>query len=413
MGRGNKGLAGLGITGKMVGLLLVFGLVPTAIVAVMGLQGTQAIEQAAGERFEVESEGIGDRIDRSLFERYGDVQAFASNRILQEKYSWYVQDPKDNEIIRTMNDYVKAYGIYYLMIFVDLEGDVIATNSIDAQGNDLDTKSLYKKNFKNSPWFQAVSQNQFTTKMPFTAPGNDVSTGTFVEDVMVDQDVLTAYPGDSGLTLGFSAPVYQNGVAIGYWTNRAKFSLVEEVVASVYPALKRTGFTGAEITVLNERGQVILDFDPSTTGTETVPHDLQNVLLKLNLAEMGVEAAQKAIAGKKGHMVSLHARKQIHQMAGYAHLKGALGFPGMNWSVLVRVPVDRSRWPGDRSSTKYLGVCIGLSLGHHSFWVYHWSKSCATNQTDRSSRGECLPGRSARPRTGLLQGRIGTDGECL
>ncbi len=38
----------------------------------------------------------------------------------------------------------------------------------------------------------------------------------------------------------------------------------------------------------------------------------------------------------------MHARKQINQVGGYAHLKGALGYPGMNWSVLVRVPEDEA-----------------------------------------------------------------------
>jgi len=342
MKHGIKRFGKFGITGKMVGLLLVFGLLPTSIVAFRGLQGTQVIEDAAAERFQVESEAIGDRIDRNLFERYGDVQAFASNRVVQDRYSWYVPNARDNQIISAMDDYVKTYGIYYLTMFVDLTGDVIATNSKDERGNNIDTAFLYKKNYKTAPWFQALSQNTFTTKMPFTAPGNDVSTGTFIEDVMVDNDVLMAYPESTGLTIGFSAPVYQDGEVIGYWTNRAKFSLVEEIVSSVHKALSRTGFPSAEITILNGLGQIILDFDPFTTGTNAALHDFQNVLLKLNLTEKSVKAAQMAVAGKSGYTVSLHARKKIQQLVGYSHLKGALGYPGMNWSVLVRVPVDQA-----------------------------------------------------------------------
>ncbi len=332
----------LGITAKMVGLLLVFGVLPMAIVAFMGFNATDAIEETAGERFEVDSEGIADSIDRNLFQRYVDVQAFASNRIVQERYNWYSPDEKNNEIISTMNDYVATYGIYYLTIFVDTEGDVIAANSKDEKGSAIDTTFLYKKNFKNSPWFQAVSSQQYTTKMPFTAAGNDISTGTYIEDVMVDGDVKGAYPGDPGLTIGFSAPVYQGGEVIGYWTNRTKFSLVEEIIQSAYEALKRTGFPAAEITVLNNSGQVIVDYDPYTSGSESVSHDLQKVLLKLNLVEKGVQAAREAVAGRKGFMTSIHGRKQILQVVGYSHLQGALGYPGMNWSVLVRVPADQA-----------------------------------------------------------------------
>jgi len=46
-----------------------------------------------------------------------------------------------------------------------------------------------------------------------------------------------------------------------------------------------------------------------------------------------------AVSGKAaGFEYATHARKKVEQAAGYAHLSGALGFPGMNWSVLTRMP---------------------------------------------------------------------------
>ena len=110
---------------------------------------------------------------------------------------------------------------------------------------------LYKRNFADSPWFQALKAEQYTTKMPFSAPGNDVSTGTFIEDIHVDEDVKSVYPGEDGLTMGFSAPVIVDGDVIGYWSNRAQFGLVEEMVQSAYQELKSTGLGEAEITLLD------------------------------------------------------------------------------------------------------------------------------------------------------------------
>ncbi len=332
----------LGLTPKIVGLLLVFGVIPMAVVAFIGFRATANIEAGAGQRFQIVSENIADKIDRNLFERYGDVQAFASNRILHERYAWYTPDENDSEIIQTMNTYINKYGLYALSIFVDMQGDVIAVNSRDAQGNLIPSEHLYKKNYANTPWFQALQKGEYTTQMPFTAPGNDTSTGTFVEDVHVDEDVKTVFPDEGGLTLGFSAPVYQGGEVIGYWSNRAKFGLVGEIVRQTYEELKRAGMEGAEITLIDNQGRVILEYDPRTQGTEEVSYDLENVILKLNLAEQGVAMAQEAMAGKSGFMNSMHGRKQIMQTGGYTHLKGALGFPGMNWSVLVRVPSDEA-----------------------------------------------------------------------
>lgn len=340
MPQSRKFFGNLSLTPKVVGLLLVFAVIPMGVVAYIGFNATGSIEESAGHRFQLVSENIADKIDRNLFERYGDVQVFASNGILSERYNWYVDDPAANQISQAMNDYVKTSGIYSLMIFVDTEGDVIAANSRNVQGEAIDTAFLFKQNFKEAGWFQAVQAGQFTTAMPFTAEGNKKSVGTYIEDVHIDEYVKKAYPGDDGLTLGFSAPVYQDGDIIGYWTNRAKFSLVEEIIQQTYQELKHSGLSGAELTLLDAEGRVIVDYDPSSQGSEEVVHDLETVLMKFNLAEKGVVMAQKAVAGESGFMNSFHARKEIMQAGGYTHLKGALGYPGMNWAVLVRVPAE-------------------------------------------------------------------------
>ena len=70
------------LTQKLVGLLLLFGVIPMAVVAYIGFSATGNIEASVGQRFQLVSENIADKIDRNLFERYGDVQAFASNRIV-------------------------------------------------------------------------------------------------------------------------------------------------------------------------------------------------------------------------------------------------------------------------------------------------------------------------------------------
>ena len=57
-------------------------------------------------------------------------------------------------------------------------------------------------------------------------------------DVHVDPDVRLAYPGEGGLTLGFSAPVLQDGKAIAYVSHRTRFAVVEEVVTSTYAELQ-------------------------------------------------------------------------------------------------------------------------------------------------------------------------------
>ena len=363
-----------GIAAKLVTLFLVFGLLPMAAVGYMGYSAGQEMRNTAGLRFQTDAQTIADKIDRNLFERYGDPKVFGLNRIVSERYNWY-QAGDDNEIASAMNEYVATAGIYYLTLLVDPQGDVIAANTKDAEGNPIDTAFLYKTNFSESPWFQAMKAEEYTTKMPFTAAGNDVSTGTFIEDLHIDEHVKTVYPGDDGLTLGFSAPVYANGDLIGYWSNRVKFSLVEKMVQDSYQELKASGYPHAEITLLDSEGRVIVDYDPETAGALDVTHDFDNVLMKLNLAEKGVSSAQAAVAGESGSQEAYHARKEIWQIGGYTHLKGALGFPGMNWSVLVRVPSEEAAPAAETFQTNLmitalicmsLIVMLGLWIGRRS-----------------------------------------------
>ncbi|MBI3206927.1 MAG: HAMP domain-containing protein [Myxococcales bacterium] len=357
------------LTKKLLSLFLGFGLIPMLAIGAIAFQASESIADRAGDRLESVAVGVADKVDRSLFERYGDVQAFAANRTLLETKDWY-RKGDDNPIVRTMNTLVATYGIYYLMILVDTDGRVIAVSSKDADGRTVDTGSLWNKSYKEAPWFKAVAAGQFTTKMAHTAPGNDKSTGTFIEDAHVDPDVKTVFGGDPALTLGFSAPVRDaTGKVVAYWSNRARFSVVEEMFRSTYAELKSRGYPSAELNLLDEKGNLIIDYDPSASGGDEVKHDF-NTLFKFNLAEK-VESAKRAVAGESGHEVAFHVRKKTDTLNGFTHLRGALGYPGMNWSVLVRIPAAEGL--AEVSSIRrqvigagLVGALLIVALG---FWV--------------------------------------------
>ncbi|HBP88322.1 MAG TPA: hypothetical protein DD706_11570 [Nitrospiraceae bacterium] len=137
-----------------------------------------------------------------------------------------------------------------------------------------------------------------------------------------------------------------------------------------YEKLQKLGFPGAELTLLDGAGRVIVDFDPTTSGTREVVRNF-DTLMKLNLAENGVEIAQKAIKGEMGFMTALHARKHIMQIGGYTHLQGALGYPGMNWAVMVRVPESEATAEAAAVQTKVLTtgfICLVFLLPL-AWWV--------------------------------------------
>lgn len=331
----------LKITSKLVIAFLGLSIIPLVIIISIANASFDRLEQSNLKFYEDTSANMADLIDRNLFERYGDVQAFALNGTVQDSSKWYQKG--ESPLSSMMNKYVDTYDIYYLTLLVDPSGKLISVNTRDHNGKAIDVTALYEKNYSEASWFKSLKNGTFTTSQPFSKEENKQSSGTFIEDVHVDEDVKKVYPQSSGMTIGFSAPVYDSkGEIIAYWSNRAKFAVVEEIFTSAYKSLKGIGMKSAELTLINGKGEVILDYDPLTKGNEKISHDFEKVIFKLNLASKEVEAAQKLIKGESGHLYSWHARKKIDQAAGFTPLTGALGYPGMNWGVMVRVAKDEA-----------------------------------------------------------------------
>lgn len=330
--------ANLSVKWKQIVLYLLVGIIPLGVVTYINKVSFKEIQNINARNLQTVAEEIADKIDRNLFERYGDVQAFALNTILREKDHWY---QPDSPIVNSMNSYVDTYDIYYLTILVDLDGKVIGVNNKDDSANPISTGHIYAQNFKNADWFQNVINKKFYISQRGNTGGDSGFTGTVITPLHISEQVKTVYSGDNGMTIGFAAPVYDaEGNVFAVWNNYAKFSLVEEMFIAARKILVAKELGGTELTLLDQDGNIIIDYDPTYgKGTEdSIAHDFEKVLFKLNLAKLGVGAAVEAVSGKTGFSYATHARKKIVQAGGYAHHKGALGFPGMNWSVLARTP---------------------------------------------------------------------------
>ena len=184
---------------KLSMMFCLFGLLPIGALGWMAWHTGQDLEQKAGKQFENAAVAMADKIDRNLFERYGDVQAFTFNDRIRRITQWY-DHTEDSALAPLLDQYIQTYEIYYLTLLVDTQGSLIAVNHHDADGELLNYQPLFKKNYSQKSWFQALEKGEFTTSTPFSAPENQGSTGTFIEDVHVDADVQALYPGDSSLT---------------------------------------------------------------------------------------------------------------------------------------------------------------------------------------------------------------------
>src|SRR5690606_20296677 len=135
-------------------------------------------------------------IDRGLFERYGDVQAFALNPLASDAGQWNAGE--GSGLVRLMNAYVKNYGVYRLALLVDASGKTLAASTVDASGKAIDTKWLYATSFRDAPWLKKALGGEFLSTSSLT--------GTVVEQPHYNAEVAKIYK-DDGYVMTFAAPV--------------------------------------------------------------------------------------------------------------------------------------------------------------------------------------------------------------
>ncbi len=322
----------------------VFLSLPLAGLCTSAFYEGKAHEESLGDKLAQVSSDTLDKLDRNLFERYGDVQAFSVNGVLQHTETWHRRE--GNEVVAAMNQYVDLYDVYLLTIAVDLEGEVIAVNDRDDKGRPIDTSGVWKQNFAGEGWFKDALAGRFHTRMPETASGNDTATGTVVVPVHEDATVRAVYS-DKSRVMGFAAPIKgKEGETIAVWYNIMDFSLIESVLAAEYQALSRSGLSTAHFTLLGPSGDPISDL---VKGERRPPVDERG-------ASSGAAAGSPPIGWLRGD----YQGKEV--LAGYARSQGAMGFAGMGWTLWLRADSDEVLLPVQRAKRMTLLATAAAAL---------------------------------------------------
>ena len=152
-------------------------------------------------------------------------------------------------------------------------------------------------------------------------------------DPYVDEHVQRVYSGHSGVVIGFGAPVERGGRTVAYWYNMADIAVVEEMAVDAYRLLVDAGFDRSEVVVLGPDGAALVAHDPLQAAGADLPP---------NPVSAGLPAAAKAHAGQVGGMLWTSPESGKEHVLGYAPTVGALGFPGMGWSVTIGTDANQA-----------------------------------------------------------------------
>ena len=277
-------------------------LVPLGLVGYLAYQQCRsALADNAGRMLQHCAMESLDKIDRNLFERYGDVQAFVRNpNALGD----------GDEVTETLNHLTNIYQIYDLMVVADLDGKIIAVNSVDHTGKKIPTSSLIGLDVRGEKWFSDCVSDA-------------VQSGTtFVEDAKPDELIQRSLD-EKRVTLNFAAPIYdREGKVCRVWSNRASF---QRTVVDLFDAQRRSleenGIHVAQ-KLIRKDGRLLLD-------------DSQKTVVETNLVANGMESATQVSSGKQGYQLESNSEGQSNYV-GYAPSKGLAPFEGYGWGLLVQ-----------------------------------------------------------------------------
>jgi methyl-accepting chemotaxis protein len=310
---GIKGrIAGLSIGGLFVLGLFVFGFFGVLYHTQKNLTLKGFVSYAQALEFAVSAQ---------FYERYGDVQAFALNPVLQSQ--------NKNSIEEALNSYVRLYGIYDLILFVDLNGNFIASNNVGPNGSKLDTNKLSHVNFANETWFKAVVDNHMTVDE------NRGYQGTHFEGPLNDSSSDLVYGGKSWVT-GFSAPVKgPGGKIIGVLSNRANMKWVEGEYVNSYLSMRSSGMVSPEMALVDEKGLFLVEHTPEKESDyKEVKRDWE-VLAKKSLHEEHPDLWEMMQTQNSGYKLTFDQDLGYNQAAGYFRIDNNKFPSSIGWKVVV------------------------------------------------------------------------------
>jgi len=223
-----------------------------------------------------------DKIDRNLFERNCDAQAWATfNKV---KSCFCSNDP---DCIRQANDLLKnlvdIYEVYFDLYVLDTEGTILASGI---------HRNLIGTNVGDRDWFKEakIANTISVTDLYFSS----------VENCH---------------TVAYSCPIRNDaGQIVGYFSSRFNWEFIYDILDSA--RISQTG----DISIINKDGYVI------------ACRSRQGILID-NLKNL--EAGKRCMRGETYGYTFDTDQRGNGKIYGYAHTRGYNAYKGKNWSAII------------------------------------------------------------------------------
>ncbi len=247
------------------------------------------VVQATGGELTLAAAEVAEKLDRMLFERQGDALTMARSlelRVSDQKY-----------LSEYLNWMKQEYSPTYLSLAVmNVQGTVVAATESSLIGRDRS---------RDASFITARATRRHN-----------------IADVAVRETA------ESGIdTVMFTAPILDaQGTFLGVVSSQVGVSYLEEATTRTIRSFEARRETGVrvEYQMLTKEGRVFVDSNLSHKGD-------------INLKKMGLPSALQSEAGVPGFIEEEHLRRHVQVVTGYARTNGFGDFPGLGWSILVRM----------------------------------------------------------------------------
>ncbi len=287
-----------------------------------------------------------DKIDRNYYERFGDVQAFAFNKLALQTAETDTMTTETESFINTMMAY---YGLYDLMIICNKNGKVVGVNTTNKSGTKLTTTHLLGKDYSGEAWFKVC-----------THPAEGPEGGAWYSDFMVNAESGIIH-GNKGYGMAYAAPIKNDkGEIVGVWYNFSNWAEVTQGIRGATEQILEKTNPGSRIIVTNERSEIIDAADDKLLGNKAVYS--RNDFEKGSPLQLGEEIIDKE-----------------NYDLGDFQSTGAFSYKGKSWNALVFVPKAAFNWVFFREKIMYFSIVLLLVVVAAAFVFYKMSDYISSN----------------------------------
>jgi GAF domain-containing protein len=268
------------------------------------------------------SQAVLEKVDRNFYERFGDVQAFAFNKLALQAVTL---DSSDTDLQDFMNTMTSYYVLYDLMMVCDINGKVLAINTKNKNGQPVNSTFLIGTNVSSLDWFKICTSS------------DGPEGGAYYSDFSINKDVASIY-GSEGWGMSFAAPIKDSkGKVQGVWYNYANWREVTMGIRREAEDVLRSKHAGSFILVTDKDGMVI-DADSKTA-----------ILQKISLDSVIDESVPFELEGKLIY--------NDDYIIGVSEAKGAYTYKGKNWKAITCIPKSKLTF-----STLFSGTLLNIMI---------------------------------------------------